>query len=186
MSLGGYYNNGPIQIGTAYEKNVKVRGPNLSDWAFTAAGAYNFGIVRPALVYQRLDYDTPTGSLTQNMWGVSLTAPIGPGAAYFFYGGTNSPGGGAAAGERVGGVTKGSNTKASQWELSYTYPLSKRTQVYAGWVYLNNDKNAAYTFNINSYDVNTTCINSDSVVNQNTCGENGKPQGLVFGMIHLF
>ena len=80
--LGGFYNNGPIQIGAAYESNQKVRGPNLDDCAFTAAAAYNFGVVRPAVIYQRLDYDTPTGSLKNDLWGVTVTAPIGPGALY--------------------------------------------------------------------------------------------------------
>src|SRR5206468_9751615 len=129
--------------------------------------------------------DPPSGSLTQNMWAVSATAPIGPGALYAFWGGASTSGG-AAAGERVGGVTRGNDTNAQQYEVSYTYPLSKRTQVYAGYVKINNDKNAAYTFNTNSYPINTTCINSDNAVNQNTCGSNGKPGGLVFGMIHLF
>ena len=78
-------------------------------------------------------------------------------------------------------MTKGENTQSTQWELSYTYPLSKRTQVYAGYVKLQNQQNAAYTFNINAYTINTTCT-----VSQPTCGSNGKPQGLVLGMIHLF
>jgi predicted porin len=191
--IGGFYNNGPVQIGVAYENNQKVRsyatagGGTLfaDDWALTVAAGYNFGVVRPAIVYQRLDYDTPTGSLTQNMWGVSVTAPIGPGALYAAWLGA-STGGGAAAGERVGAVTQGNDTNSQQYEVSYTYPLSKRTQVYVGYVKINNDKNAAYTFNINAYAINTACINSDSAVNQNTCGNNGKPGGFVMGMIHLF
>jgi predicted porin len=184
-SLGGFYNNGPIQIGAAYEFNRKVRGPNLNDQAWTIAGAYNFGVVRPALVYQRLDYDTPTGSLKNDLWGITVTAPIGPGALYAAWlradGGTGS----AADGERVGGLTRGSDTGSDQWEISYTYPLSKRTQVYAGYVKIQNDRNAAYTFNINGYAINTTCTGSGSVVDQN-CGSNGKPGGFVLGMIHLF
>ena len=44
--IGGYYNNGPFQAGAAYESNIKVRGPDLNDWAFSVTGAWNFGIVR--------------------------------------------------------------------------------------------------------------------------------------------
>ena len=53
-------------------------------------------------------------------------------------------------------------------------------EAYAGYVKLNNDARAAYTFNINAYTINTSC--------QVTClnGSNGKPDGFVFGMIHLF
>ena len=183
--IAGYYNNGPIQAGIGYESNIKVRGPDLNDWAFTATAAYNFGVVRPAVVYERLDYDTPTGSLTRNLWGVSATAPIGPGALYAFYGQAQDGSGTSATGERVGGLTKGSQTGSAQWEISYTYPLSKRTQVYAGYVKLQNERNAAYTFNINSYTINTTCTGTGGPIDQ-VCGNNGKPGGLVLGMIHLF
>jgi predicted porin len=179
------YNNGPLQVGTAYERNVKVRGPDLSDYDWTITGAYNFGIVRPALLYERLKYDTPTGDLKRDLWGASITAPIGPGVLYFFWGHAGDGNGSAADGERVGGLTKGNDTKSNQWEISYTYPLSKRTQVYAGYVGLENDRNAAYTFNINAYTINTTCTGDGGLVDQN-CGSNGKPRGLVFGMIHLF
>jgi predicted porin len=180
--IAGYYNNGPIQAGVGYESNIKVRGPNLNDWALTATAAYNFGVVRPALVYERLDYDTPTGSLTRQFWGISATAPIGPGALYAFWGQAQDGKGSSVDGERVGGLTKGTETGSNQWEISYTYPLSKRTQVYAGYVKLQNDDRAAYTFSINSYTINTTC-RTDTVC---PSGPNGKPGGLVLGMIHLF
>jgi predicted porin len=51
----------------------------------------------------------------------------------------------------------GRYTAASQWELSYTYPFSKRRQVYAGYVKLDNDRRAAYVFSNNAYTVNTSC-----------------------------
>jgi predicted porin len=180
-----FYNNGPLQVGTAYERNIKVRGPDLSDYDWTITGAYNFGIIRPALVYEKIKYDTPTGDLKRDFWGVSATAPIGPGVLYAFYGQANDGKGGAADGARVGGLTKGSETGSKQWEVSYTYPLSKRTSVYAGYVKLDNDRNAAYTFNINAYTINTSCTGIGNAADQ-ACGNNGKPDGFVFGMIHLF
>jgi len=197
FGIAGYYNNGPIQGGIGYERNIKVRNyavtgggtANASDWALTVTGAYNFGVIRPALVYERLDYDVPCSSgsasmcsLQRDFWGVSVTAPIGPGALYAFFGDALGGKGSAPEGARVGGLTRGSQTSSQQWEVSYTYPLSKRTQVYAGYVKLQNDQNAAYTFNINSYTIYTGC----TVTNSSTCGSNGKPGGLVFGMIHLF
>jgi predicted porin len=180
--IAGYYNNGPFQAGLGYESNIKVRGPNLNDWAFTATGAWNFGIARIAGVYERLDYDTVTGSLTRNFWGVGGTVPIGPGALYAFWGRAEDGEGGSVDGTRVGGLTKGSQTGSDQWEISYTYPLSKRTQVYAGYVKLDNAARAAYSFNINGYTINTTCLTEAVCPN----GANGKPGGLVLGMIHLF
>jgi predicted porin len=182
FGLGGFYNNGPIQIGMGYERNIKVRGPNLNDFAFGVTGGYNFGLVRPALVYERLDYDTLTGSLKRDLWGVTVTAPIGPGALYAAWIHGNDGKGGAVDGTRVGGVTKGSDTSADQWEISYTYPLSKRTQAYAGYVKIQNDSKAAYNFGVNSYTVNTSCVTDLVCPN----GANGKPGGFILGMLHLF
>ncbi|HVO90834.1 MAG TPA: porin [Casimicrobiaceae bacterium] len=186
--VAGYYNNGPLQLGAGWEGNYKVRNYAITggqfyadDYAYTLTGAYNFGVVRPALVYERLKYDTPTGDIRRDFWGVSATAPLGPGVLYAFYGQAQDGKGSAADGTRVGGLTKGNDTGSKQYEISYTYPFSKRTSVYAGYVKLDNDRNAAYTFNINSYSFNTGCT-----VSQPTCGENGKPEGIVFGIIHLF
>jgi len=201
FGIAGYYNNGPAQAGIGYERNIKVRNYavtggtlNASDYALTVTGAWNFGFIRPALVYERLEYEVPPAGATvssgmaklkRDFWGVSVTAPIGPGALYAFFGDALDGKGDAPDGTRVGGLTKGNDTSSQQWEISYTYPLSKRTQVYAGYVKLQNDRNAAYTFNINAYTINTNCNGTGSVTDQN-CGSNGKPGGLVFGMIHLF
>jgi predicted porin len=164
------YNNGPIQAGVAFERNQKVRGPDLNDTDITVSGGYNFGIVRPAVLYEYLKYETPTGDLKRDLWGVSATVPMGPGQWYAFFGHASNGKGSAADGTRVGGLAKGSDTSSNQWELSYTYPFSKRTSVYAGYVKLDNKANASYTFNINAYPI----------------AVGGKPDGIVLGMIHLF
>jgi predicted porin len=164
------YNNGPIQIGAAFEENNKVRGPDLNDTEITVTGGYNFGVVRVAAVYEYLKYDTPTGDLKRNFWGISATAPIGPGTLYAFYGRAEDGKGSADDGTRIAGLAKGSDTAADHWEISYSYPFSKRTTVYAGYVKIDNDSNASYTFNINPYPI----------------AVGGKPSGFVFGMIHLF
>jgi len=168
LSLGGVYNNGPFTFGIAFEGNKDVRANGLDDKAFTVTGAWNFGIVRIAGVYEKLDYDTPTGSLKRNFYGVSATAPIGPGTVYAFYGHADD---GKGGGSRVAGLASGSNTGADQFSISYTHTLSKRTQVYAGYHLLDNDSNAAYNYNINPY----------------SPAANGmKLNGFVVGMIHLF
>jgi hypothetical protein len=43
LSMGGSIYNGPLQVGLAYESNTNVRGANLSDYAYSLAGAWNFG-----------------------------------------------------------------------------------------------------------------------------------------------
>jgi predicted porin len=121
-------------------------------------------------VYERLKYDTPSGDLKRDLWGISGTIPMGPGTWFVSWQHANDGKGGAADGTRVAGLARGSDTGSDQWEVSYTYPFSKRTQVYAGYVKIDNDSRASYTFNINAYPI--------------TVG--GKPGGLVLGMIHLF
>jgi predicted porin len=173
-SFSGVYNNGPFQGGIAAEYNKDVRCPatnqfcNLDDWAATITAAWNFGIVRIAGVYERLDYDTPTGSLKRDFYGISGTGQWGPGTWYAYYGYADK---GKGGGSRVAGLASGDDTDAYDWEISYTYPLSKRTSVYAGVHQIKNEANAAYNFNINAYPTSTQGL---------------RMTGVVLGMIHLF
>jgi predicted porin len=152
-SIGGFYRNGLFQGGISYQWNNRVRGQGLDDGALSFAANWNFGVVKVGGVYERLDYDTPTGSLTRNFWGISGTVPIGPGELYAFYGDAGDGSGTSANGTRVGQVIKGNSTGAAQWEISYTYAFSKRTLGYTGFVQTRNDDNAYYNFNINPYTV---------------------------------
>jgi len=207
--LGGnvIYSNGPIQAGVGFESNRKVRqytadpfktvgaptavSPfNANDTDFTITGAYDFGTImqgfglRLAGVYERTQYDTPTGKLKRNFWGVSGTVPVGGGKFYAFYGKAGSGKGDAALGESVGYVVKGSDTGSKQWEASYTYNLSPRTALYGGYVKLDNECKAPYSFNINSYAIAVGQENAAAGSAGSFCS--GKPSGLVLGFLHLF
>ena len=177
-SMGGFYSAGPIRAGLAWEHNQKVRGANLNDDALSVAGSYNFGIVQVGAVYERLDYEVASGGdLTRNFYGVSATANLGPGQAYFFYGRADDGKGSSADGSQVGGLVRGGETGADHYVISYTYPLSKRTLTYAGYVRVNNENSARYTFNINPINQSST---TGGLASQ------GKPQGLVAGIVHFF
>ena len=176
-SMGGYYNNGPIQGGLAWERNQKARGPGLTDDAVSIAGGYNFGVVRVAGVYEKLKYDAGGGDLKRDFYGASLTANLGPGQLYAFWGHANDGKGSAADGTVVGGLVKGGDTSVDQYEISYTYPLSKRTLTYIGYVRIDNDTNARYTFNINPVNQSATTGGLAS---------EGKPAGLAVGLVHFF
>ena len=77
-------------------------------------------------------------------------------------------------------MVKGPDIEArNQWEISYTYPLSKRTLMYAGYVRIGNENNAAYNFNINPY-------NPVSSTDASYATPGGKPQGFVLGLVHFF
>jgi predicted porin len=176
-SMGGFYNAGPIQAGLAYERNEKARGAGLKDDAISLAGGFNFGIARVAGIYERLKYDAGGGDLKRDFYGVSGTFNLGPGQLYAFWGHANDGKGSAADGTVVGGLVKGSDTAVDQYEISYTYPLSKRTLTYIGYVRIDNDTNARYTFNINPINQSATTGGLAS---------EGKPQGLAAGIVHFF
>jgi predicted porin len=176
ISAGGFYSNGPIDLGIAYERNYKVRVTGKYDDAFSISGGYDFaamnnGInVRLAGVYERLKYDTLGGDIRRDFYGVSVAVPAGGGLIYAFWGRANDGKGSAPDGTQVGALAKGPGTASEQWELSYTYNLSLRSLLYVGYVRINNRANAAYTFNINDY----------------ATVPGGKPSGLALGMAHFF
>ena len=176
LALGGTYNNGPLQIAATYEARQKLRAANLDDKAFTIAGGYDFGTIMQGFglrlggVYERLKYDTPTGDLRRDFWGVSGTIPAGGGKVYLFWGHAGNGMGSASDSTFVGNIGHGSQTKTDMWEASYSYNLSPRTLLYAGYVRINNDARARYTFAIGPYPI----------------APGGKPAGAVFGIAHFF
>lgn len=176
MSGGAFYNAGPVDLGVAYERNYRIRPTGPTDDALSITGGYDFGTVagnvglRVAGVYERLKYDTPTGSLTRDFYGLSTTLAVGDGTVYAFWGRAADGKGGAVDGTTIGALAKGPDTASQQWELSYSYSLSLRTMLYAGWVRIDNRPNAAYTFNINPYPV----------------APGAKPSGIVLGIAHFF
>ncbi len=170
-SIGGFYNNGPIGIGAVYEQHNNIRGQGLADKGLSVAGSYNFGVAKLGLVWEQLDYDVTTSTnVKRSFWGISGIFNIGPGQMYAMYGGANDGTGSAANGSRVGAVTKGSQTGAHTWQVTYTYPLSKRTLVYGGYIMIDNDANANYNFGNNS--VPGLCTGNGAA-----CGDAARPQG---------
>ncbi len=168
--VGGFYNNGPLQAGIAYAKHSEIRAINLDDQAFSVAGQWNFGMFKVGGVYQKLKYDTPTGDLKSDFWALSTHVNLGPGVFFAYYGQAGDGKGGAATGTRVGGIVKGNDTSAKQWEVSYMYPVTKRTQVYAGYTEIRNENSAWYAFNTGAYPV----------------AQGAKPVGFIMGAIHNF
>ncbi len=176
MSAGAFYSGGPVDLGIAYEHNFRIRPTGPGDDALSITGGYDFGTVasnvglRVAGVYERLKYDTPTGSLERDFFGLSTTLAVGDGTFYAFWGKAADGKGSAVDGTAIGALVKGPDTSSVQWELSYSYNLSLRTMLYAGWVKIDNQANAAYTFNINPYPV----------------APGARPSGIVFGIAHFF
>jgi predicted porin len=175
----GYNCNGAL----ASAANPCTFDANDTDW--TVTGAWDFGNIfqgfglRIGGVYEQTKYDTPSGDLKRNFWGVSLTSNLGAGKIYAFFGQADDGKGGAQDGERVGYVVHGSDTGTRQWEITYSYSLSPRTLLYTGYVKLLNDTYNPTTFNINSYPISTCAFGSQD------CSQ-GRPGGFVLGMVHFF
>ncbi len=168
-------------MGAAYELHHNVRGTvaaPLSDTAFSIAGGYQLEGVRVGGVYERLRYDiTPSTDLTRDLYGIGVTVDAGPGLLYGYWGRAGDGKGSAANGSNIGGLVKGESTGATQWEVSYTYLLSARTLLYGGYVKINNQSNASYTFDANPYPV---------FCNTYPNGGCGRPGGFVLGAVHFF
>jgi predicted porin len=186
-----------------------INGPNLRDTDWTVTGSYNFGTIfqgfglQIGLVYEQTRYsvqaaatlanagsgcvvgvNTGTCSLNRNFGGGSLTIPLGGGKIYAFYGKATNGRGSAPDGTAVGYVVRGGQTGTQQWELSYTYALSPRTSLYAGYVELANQCKGAYTFNINAYAIAVGTVNAAPGSAGDFCS--GRPQGAIFGILHTF
>ena len=211
--IGGniIYSNGPLVIGAGGEVNRNVRnsfatgGPNLRDTDWTVTASYNFGTLfqgfglQLAGVYEQTRYKVQspvtagsscnvgtggTCGLNRDFYGVSGTVPVGAGKLYGFYGHASNGKGSAPDGTAVGYLVHGSNTSAKQWEVTYTYALSPRTSLYAGYVKIDNGCKAGYTFNINPYPIAVGTQGAATGSAGDFCS--GKPQGAVFGMLHTF
>jgi predicted porin len=181
LSVGGFYNNGPLQIGVAWELHDKIRGTPaepLSDRAFSIAAGYQFDGFRIGGVYERLRYDaTATTDITRDFYGLGLTIDVGPGLLYLYGGHAGDGKGSATPGANIGGLVRGVNTGSTQWEVSYTYLMSARTLLYTGYVKILNESNAGYTFDSNLYPI---------LCNPYPNGRCGQPGGFVLGAVHFF
>jgi len=147
--LGLNYANGPINLDAVFQQRaswvtytdaagVPVTDPkadgggkSINEWY--VGGTYDFQVVKLYASYQglhnnndKLVYDTAPNN---NFWTVGLTAPIGPGTFGIGYG-------------RITidnkNVYNGNNGNSWGAGLMYTYPLSKRTALYAAYSYFSN------------------------------------------------
>jgi predicted porin len=152
------YINGPFTGLFGYEYHNNLRGPinaNLDDSAWSIAAQWQFSGFNIGGVFEKLDYDaTRTTDLTRHYWQINSTINIGAnGELYVMYGSAGDGGGSAVNGTKIGQLIKGDNTGANTWQVAYTHALSKRTKLFTGYVKVNNDDLANYSFGGNGYSV---------------------------------
>ena len=143
IGLGLNYANGPVNVDVGYQSRTNVVLPNLNPPPFKApgsgssinewyvGGSWDFKVVKAFASYQALDNNANIIAKTiddSNLWTLGLSAPVGPGTFAVSYGRLSLDRKNLADGDSWGAGTM------------YTYPLSKRTAVYAAYSYFNNDK----------------------------------------------
>ncbi len=176
LGASAIYENSGLQIGAALAYNDEFRQVGSKDWAATVVVGYNFGFVKLAGVYEYMEYELNNGEdkLKRDMYGLAVTVPVGKASIFGYYG---YAGKGRGTGS-VGDLRAGDDTGAQQYTLAFSYPLSKRTTVYTGYMYLANDDRANYTY---FRDGNRSVGFGPSSVTLGT-----DQQSLVVGMAHLF
>ncbi|MDR0769786.1 MAG: porin [Burkholderiales bacterium] len=185
LSSSLIYMNGNLQAGATYSYQHDYRyklghaaAAGNNDWETSLAVSYNFGPVTLAGLYEHLEYELNNGSdtLKRDLYGVAATVPVGAFKVFGYYGYADDAKGKTSL--QVGDIRGGHDTGAQQFTLSVSYPFSKRTTVYAGYMYLKNEARANYTF---FRDGNRTVPFGPSSVALGT-----NQQGVAMGMYHFF
>ena len=136
--VGLNYANGPINLDAVYQQRNSVvgspalklpgNGDSINEWY--VGGAYDFQVVKIFASYQGLHNNNDglfyAAVPNNNLWTVGLTAPIGRGTFGIGYGRMT--------------VDNKNIDNGNSWGagLMYTYPLSKRTALYAAYSYFSN------------------------------------------------
>jgi len=164
------YTNGPLSLTGDYEQ-INFNGGDLPNTAagsfaldqvevYTVGGSWDFGVVKVAALYDNLTADGRTGREVSDVdsWFISASAPFGKFLAKATYGETDEN---AVA-----------NAKSKKIGVGLDYNFSKRTKLYTGYAYIDNDDGAALMLSpaANSY---------------GRAGNYGT-QGFELGMAHVF
>jgi predicted porin len=139
IGLNAQYATGPLAVVAAYEKRDENRSTAGTapgeDSAWLVGASYVIGPVKLGLTYTSLETDNGIGTTVERTaWNIAGEWTIGAGRIRAGY---------ALADDREGTVTVASSG-AKQYQIGYWHNLSKRTQVYAAYVKLDNDSAGTY------------------------------------------
>lgn len=150
-SIAGVYENGAWYATAAHERHHEYQGPGRNDTGTKLGLAYKFGDTRIAALAEKLKYETASGDLEQTAYYLSLTHQIG--AHGLRAGVARTNGGKGRSTSRIGYLRSGPDTGATHATFGYDYTLSKRTNLYAFYTWLDNERNAIHDFAINGLTV---------------------------------
>jgi len=160
------YTNGPLDVGFAWQYvKIKDASPAARQSQWTLGASYDFGAVKLSAAYDNFSAKNAVralnGAKKVNSWLLGLSVPFGKSAVQFSFNQNRA--------KDNGGV----NEKARQFAVGYTYSLSKRTNFYAAFATIRDDKEGGvYT--------------RTAAVGDATNGGAGYKRGLQFGLKHNF
>jgi len=148
-SLSAAYENGPLYVVYAYERHEDFFASGTDDTGHKIGIGYTFGNTRVRAVFERLRYEPTTNTdLRRDAWQIAATHTIGQHTFRVSYVRAEESEGDATV--TIGGVGPAdTDSGARQISLGYGYALSKRTEVYAIYVNLKNDRTALYNLSTN-------------------------------------
>lgn len=141
------YKNGPIQADIDWEK-VYQQSTEQEAIVTTLGASYDFGVVKVSALYDILKGQNQAGQDTDDIrtWLVGLKAPVTSNLVLkAVYGKTKQKEDGAAT--QFSKCTAGEKCDAKKWGIGMDYLLSKRTNFYASYGSISNDRDAAYELN---------------------------------------
>lgn len=130
-SLSANYANGPLAAVLAYSSNnngTAATAVTNTSKVMLLGGTYNLG---PATAHLGYETEKNDAGADYRDWMLGVSAPLGGGTVMASYIKKTDK---AAAGDKG----------AKQYAFGYTYPLSKRTNVYTSYGHINNDAAASY------------------------------------------
>jgi predicted porin len=130
------YDNGPLSLTADYE-TIKAQGVEDNKlWVATFGASYDFGVVKVSALYDIVKSDSGAllGEHDQKTWMLAAKAPIGNAIdVRFAYANTDY--------DDILGVEDVDDAGATKWSIGMDYKLSKRTNFYADYGYIDNDDN---------------------------------------------
>jgi predicted porin len=143
------YEAGPVYLAYGFERHTDYFAANTADVGHKLGAAYSLGNTRLRFAWEKLRYEpTAATSLSRNAWQLAATHQLGNGIFRASYVRAQDASGNAKAG--IGGIGKpGAESGASQYALGYGYNLSKRTELWAAYTKINNDRYASYNLSGN-------------------------------------
>ncbi|MEQ1772461.1 MAG: porin [Burkholderiales bacterium] len=136
------YVNGPLVVALAYMKRNQNRATfglaSAKDWAWSLGATYTYGPLKGGLTYIDKKFDDNVGGYKNKAWNLALQYQLsGPGSVLAGYTHVSKYVGDGGI-DFVGSPDNG----AKQWQIGYNHALSKRTNVGASYVRLDNNGNA--------------------------------------------